>query len=192
MAQGRNLKVAELPLIERPWRDHLSGAASYAATLTVREGQARLRIESSLRGVASSLPAPLAKAAGDALPLRLEIAQADGGARDRVSATLGRLAAAELLRRRQGEAMVVQRAGVAFSPAARPAGAAARAAGNPGLRLARRARPRLVARARAAPAMTLGGVSVDMRVGTLDLYGKRVSGLTVRAGTGRRSAGRRA
>ncbi len=182
VAQGRNLKVAELPLVERPWRDHLSGTASYTATLTVREQQARLKIESSLRGVASTLPAPLAKGAGDALPLRIEIAQADGGARDRVSATLGRLAAAELLRRRQGETMVVQRGGVAFSPAP---GQAVRLPERPGILMyGSLAALDLDAWLALAPSGDdLGGVSVDMRVGALDVYGKRVSGLTVRAGT---------
>jgi uncharacterized protein (TIGR02099 family) len=182
MAQGRNLRVAELPL-ERPWRDHLSGAASYAATLTVREGHARLKLESSLRGVASTLPAPLAKGAGDALPLRIEIAQVDGGARDRVSATLGRLAAAELLRRRQGETMVVQRGGVAFSPVP---GQPVRLPERPGILLyGSLAALDLDSWLALAPTGDddLAGVSVDMRVGTLDLYGKRVSGLTVRAGT---------
>src|SRR6185503_15035857 len=108
VAQGRNLRLADLRL-ERPWRDTLSGAASYTATLSIREGNPRLRVESSLRGVASSLPAPLAKSAAEVLPLRVEVAQSDGGVRDRVSATLGRLAAAEVLRRRQGAAMVMQR-----------------------------------------------------------------------------------
>jgi len=183
VAQGRNLKVAELPLIDRPWRDQLSGATNYAATLTVREGQARLRIDSSLRGVASSLPAPLGKAAGDALPLRVEIAQADGGARDRVSATLGRVAAIEFLRRRQGETMVMQRAGVSLSP---EAGQPVRLPERPGtLIYGSLATLDLDAWLALAPAgdEAFGGVTLDARVGSLDLYGKRLTGLTVRAGT---------
>jgi len=182
LAQGRNLKVADLPL-DPPWRDHLAGATSYAATLTVREGHARLRVESSLRGVTSTLPAPLAKASADALPLRIEIAQADGGARDRVSVTLGRLAAGEFLRRRQGEAMVVQRAGVSLSP-------------TPGQAIVLPERPGTLVQGSLSmldldswlalfPSSDepVGGITVDARVGTLDLYGKRLTGLTVRAGT---------
>jgi uncharacterized protein (TIGR02099 family) len=181
VAQGRNLRIADLPL-DRPWRDGLSGAMNYAATLTVREGHARLKLESSLRGVASSLPAPLAKGAGDALPLRVEIAQSDGGARDRVSATLGHLAAMELLRRRQGDAMVVQRAGVSLSP---QAGQPVRLPERPGtLMYGSLATLDLDSWLALAPAGDdLGGVSLDMRIGALDLYGKRISGLTVRAGT---------
>src|SRR5204862_8175316 len=68
------------------------------------------------RGVASALPPPLSKGVADALPLRLEMIPAEGGTRDRLSLSLGQVAAAEFLRRRQGEAMVVQRAAIWLSP----------------------------------------------------------------------------
>jgi uncharacterized protein (TIGR02099 family) len=182
VAQGRNLKVGDLP-IGRPWRDQLSGVANYTATLTVREGQARLRLESSLRGVASTLPAPLTKNPSEALPLRVEIAQADAGTRDRVSLSLGRIAAAELLRRKQGEAMVVQRAGVALTP---QSGQEVRLPERPGITVY----GSIVALdadawlALASPGdEAVAGVTLDVKVGTLDVYGKRLSGVTVRAGT---------
>ena len=180
VAQGRNLKMADLPL-ERRWRDYLGGAASYTATLAIREGQARLRIDSSLRGVASSLPVPLAKGAGEALPLRVEIAQADGGGRDRVSVVLGRIAAGEFLRRSQGASMVVQRAGVSLTP---QPGQAVRLPERPGILVY----GSLVSLdldswlALGSSDDALGGVTLDVKVGSLDLYGKRLSGLTVRAG----------
>ena len=182
VAQGRNLKIAELPL-ERPWRNNLSGATNYTATLTIREGLPRLRVDSSLRGVASSLPAPLAKSAGDALPLRVEIAQADAGARDRVSATLGRLAAAEMLRRRQGEAMVVQRAGLSLAP--NPS-QAVRLPERPGTLVYGSLNSFDLDSWRALFPFggdAFGGVTVDARIGTLDAFGKRVTGVTVRAGS---------
>ena len=182
VAHGRNLKLADLP-IGRPWRDQLSGVTNYTATLTVREGQARLRLESSLRGVASTLPAPLTKNPSEALPLRVEIAQADAGTRDRVSLSLGRIAAAEVLRRKQGEAMVVQRAGVSLSP---QSGQAVRLLERPGTLVY----GSLVSLdldswlALASPGdEAAGGVTLDVKVGTVDVYGKRLSGVTVRAGT---------
>jgi len=181
-ARGRNLKVADLPL-EGPWRDSLSGATSYVATLTVRDGHPRLRVESSLRGVASSLPAPLGKDAGDALPLRVEISEAEEGARDRVSATLGRVVAGEFLRRRQGEAMVVQRAGVSLTP---QPGQAVRLPERPGIHVY----GSLVSldldswlALRSSGDDALGGATFDVKVGALDVRGKRLSGVTVRAGT---------
>jgi uncharacterized protein (TIGR02099 family) len=182
MAQGRNLKVSDLPL-ERPWRDQLSGATNYSATLTIREGNPRLRIDSSLRGVASSLPAPLAKAAGDALPLRVEFAQTDGGARDRVSVTLGRLAAAEFLRRRQGESMAVQRAGVSLTP---QAGQTVQLPERPGTHFyGSLATFDLDSWLDLLPSgdEPVAGITFDVRLGTLDVFRKRVTGLNVRAGT---------
>ena len=182
VAQGRNLRISDLPL-EQPLRDYLSGVTSYTATLSVRDGNPRLRIESSLRGVASSLPAPLAKGPSEALPLRVDIAQADDGARDRISATLGRIAAGEFLRRRQGEAMVVQRAGIAFAP---DAGQAVRLPERPGtLVYGSLGAFDLDAWLALAPSgdEAIGGLTVDVKVGTLDVYGKRLTGATIRAGT---------
>ena len=98
----------------------LSGAASYVATVNVRDGLQRVLVESPLRGLASALPAPFAKAAADALPLRVEFTPADGGARDRISASLGRVASADIRRRREGDTMQVQRAALALSPPALP------------------------------------------------------------------------
>src|SRR5207253_335302 len=102
----------QLPPVERA-----SGKVSFTeSTLTVRDGRTRISVESPLRGISSALPAPLAKSAPDALPLRIEVVPADGGARDRISLTLGRLAAAEFDLRRQGEAMVVQKAAIWLTP----------------------------------------------------------------------------
>jgi len=181
-ALGRNLKVADLPL-ESPWREHLSGATSYAATLTLRDGHPRLRVESSLRGVASSLPAPLVKGPSEALPLRVEIAPSDGGARDRVSVALGRVVAAEVLRRRQGEAMVVQRAGISLSP---QAGQTVQLPERPGTQFYGSLNTfDLDAWRLLAPESdeAMGGVTFDVRIGTLDAFGKRLTGATVRAGS---------
>ena len=51
---------------------HSSGAAAYTAVLGLRSGVPELQINSSLVGLALSLPAPFAKGAQAALPLRLE------------------------------------------------------------------------------------------------------------------------
>src|SRR6266513_2888269 len=116
VAKGEATLAGVRPVFDPPWRRYLGGAAAYTATLQVREGRARISVHSPLRGVSSALPAPLAKSAPDTLPLRVEVVPADGGARDRISLTLGRLAAAEFDRRRQGEAMVVQKAAIWLTP----------------------------------------------------------------------------
>jgi uncharacterized protein (TIGR02099 family) len=53
---------------------HASGSATYTATLGVRGGVPELSVNSNLVGMALTLPAPFAKAADVALPVRLETA----------------------------------------------------------------------------------------------------------------------
>lgn len=174
------------PLLEEPWRRSLSGAASYAAAISVKDGLTRIGVESSLRGMASALPAPLDKAAADALALRLELLPAEGGARDRVSIALGRRLAAEILRRRQGDAataaMAVQRASVAFAP---EPGQPLRLPERPGT-LVYGALPSLDLDAWLALApRDAGGAALgfDLRTGVLDAYGRRMHNVTLKGNT---------
>jgi len=80
--------------------EHLSGEAPWQGTLTVKRPTAELRIESDLRGIASSLPEPFNKSALTTLPLsvvgRIE------PQRDEWSATLGSAAIVRLQRQGQG------------------------------------------------------------------------------------------
>lgn len=182
LAKGDATVAGTATLFDHPWRSYLSGGAPYVAAVHIAQGGTRVRFESSLRGVTSTLPQPLAKEAGESLPLRVEVVPGAGGAGERVSVALGRLAAAELLRRRQGEAMVVERAVVALTPAPeRP------------LRLPERPGTTVYG---SLPALDLdswlpffsGGEAApdvtgfDVRIGKLDLYGKRVNDLALRAG----------
>ncbi len=52
--------------------DHLSGETSWRGSLSVKKPAAELRIESDLRGLASSLPEPLNKSALTVLPLTVQ------------------------------------------------------------------------------------------------------------------------
>jgi uncharacterized protein (TIGR02099 family) len=168
-----------LPL-EQPWRGRLTGKARYTAKVALEEGRSSFTVDSPLVGLASTLPAPFAKASGATLPLHLEIKPGGDGLRDRISASLGRLAAAEVLRRRQGAEMVVQRAAVWMSPAA----------GQP-IRLPERPGTLIYG---TLPAFDLdrwlalssgagsGSTSLDVRIGALDAFGKRFNKVAVRAG----------
>jgi len=182
VASGRDVNVADLPMLEQPWRDQLSGAASYVATLSVRDGATRLTLESNLRGVASALPSPLDKSAGEALPLRLEVTPGEGGTRERISLSLGQRAAAEILRRRQGETMAVQRAAIWLTP---QAGAALRLPERPGTLIygsleALDVDPWLALFPAGGGAVG-AATTIDLRVATLDAYGKRLHGVALRA-----------
>jgi uncharacterized protein (TIGR02099 family) len=183
VAKGEAPVAATRRLYDHPWRRYLSGNIPYVATMALREGLTRLSFESSLLGVASTLPAPLAKRANETLPLRIDMVPAEGGTRDRISISLARLANAEILRRREGESMVVQRTAVRLSPSA----------GEP-MRLPERAGllvygslaqldldPWLALEEASANAP--GAAVFDLGIGALDVYGKRLTNLSLRAGT---------
>ena len=176
-------------LLAEPWRRQISGGSSYTATVSVRDGVTRIGFETSLRGVASVLPAPLDKGAGEVLPLRVDVIPAEGGVRDRVSVSLGRLAAAEFLRRRQGDAatapMVVQRAAVWLTPVA---GQPVRLPERPGT-LVYGSLPVLdvdrwlaLAPGGDGAASLSTSTSFDVNIGVLDVYGKRVHKVGLKAG----------
>ena len=171
--------ASALPLDE-PWRGRLGGTAHYVAKVSLSEGRSRFTIDSPLLGLASALPAPFAKNAAATLPLHVEVLPGGDGTRDRISATLGRLAAAEVLRRRQGGDMVVQRAALWMSPVP---GQPIRLPERPGV-LVYGTLPSLdLDRWLALPGAGGGaGASLDVRIGTLDAFGKRFGKVAVRAG----------
>jgi uncharacterized protein (TIGR02099 family) len=164
------------------WGKFLSGGAAYVATATVRDGHAQLELESSLRDVASDLPPPLHKAAGSALPLRVELLPGTADARDRISLTLGKRLTAEILRQREGARMTVQRASIALEP---EAGATLRIPERPGVllygSLAHLDLDRWLALA-GKDGSAAGPVTADLDLGTLDAFGKRLTGVALKAG----------
>jgi len=180
-AKGDALVAAMQPVLDHPWRRFLGGSFSYAAGVSVRGGRTRIAIDSSLRGVSSALPPPLAKSGPEALPLHLELFPSEGGTRDRISVTLGRLARAEFLRRRQGEGMSVQRAAVAISPG----GEAMRLPERPGT-LVYGSLPALDADRwlglGPGSDAELPALALDLKLGVLDIFGRRLHDVAVRAG----------
>ncbi|HVL35759.1 MAG TPA: DUF3971 domain-containing protein, partial [Burkholderiales bacterium] len=74
LAKGEAAVAGLRPLLDHPWLERLSGAAPYVAVVQVAAGGTRARFESSLEGVASGGGRALAKAAGENLPLRVELA----------------------------------------------------------------------------------------------------------------------
>lgn len=74
-----------------PLFDHLSGETPWRASVTVRKPAAEVVVESTLEGLASSLPEPFNKSARTALPLRLAGRVDAGGAA--WTGTLGRVLA---------------------------------------------------------------------------------------------------
>lgn len=85
--------------------ENASGSAAYSATLAFRRGQPELSVSSTLEGLALNLPAPFAKKAEAALPLRYDnsllrepAAGAAGRLQDQIRLELGPLLAAHYVR----------------------------------------------------------------------------------------------
>lgn len=182
VARGDASVEGLLTLVDHPWARRLSGAAPYVVRIRSRGTLTQVAFESSLRGMASTLPSPLVKAANEALPLRVEFLPSEGGARDRVSVSLGRVLDAEFLRQREGPEMVVQRAAVALSPAP---GQAMRLPERPGTLVygslpaldLDRWLPLVEGEGAASPATRF-----ELKIAVLDAFGKRLRDVSLRAG----------
>ena len=183
IARGAFTVAALEPLLDAPLRGLLKGGAPYTATLLSRgKRPTRLVIESTLAGVASELPPPLDKAAAAALPLRVSLVTADGI--ERTLVTLGTVLRAEL--QRSADAGRMERAAVALNP-------------SQGGRLrmpAERGTVFVYGSLEALDAdrwMKLAGnggagaaglkLATDLSVGRLDVFGRRLANITVKAAT---------
>jgi uncharacterized protein (TIGR02099 family) len=93
------------------WMQHFSGTTDWRGVLTLRKKTPDLVIESNLQGVASTLPAPFAKAAGDAVPVRFE-RRSLGATQDRISLVYGDLVKADMVRRIDGKQTLIERGAV--------------------------------------------------------------------------------
>ncbi|MEJ7805897.1 MAG: YhdP family protein, partial [Telluria sp.] len=120
--------AAMVPVVGR-----ISGNARYSGSISVKDGQPVVTLDSTLAGLGLDFPAPLNKAAADAMPLHVTLAglglAAVPGvapeaqvARDEIKITLGPAVAARYLRQRQGKGpWKVQSGGIGINaPAPEP------------------------------------------------------------------------
>lgn len=96
-----------MPVMQR-LASHFSGATRYTGTVTVRDHQVVVAVDSSLAGLALDLPAPLKKAAADAMPVRFVLASgltADAGGllHDDIRIALGSNIAVRYQRQKAGK-----------------------------------------------------------------------------------------
>lgn len=94
----------------------LQGATDWHGVITLRNKLADISIESSLRGMASDLPAPFAKKASDALPLRIErkISQSAAGAQQETISVNSQIFSALLLRSGDAKQTHFERGAISF------------------------------------------------------------------------------
>ena len=85
----------------------IGGGSRYTAQINVKNKRPEIIVDSALQGVALDFPAPLKKAAGDAMPLRFELSAAPsarpGELRDELRLALGRAIEARYSRRKPDE-----------------------------------------------------------------------------------------
>ncbi|MDD2546045.1 MAG: YhdP family protein [Burkholderiaceae bacterium] len=101
---------------------HATGSTPYSLALGFRQGQPEIQVTSTLEGLALNLPAPLAKPADNALPLRFETqvtrlppGEADTAPlRDQITLDLGRLGSATYQRELRQDQMRVLRGTMAL------------------------------------------------------------------------------
>ena len=106
---------------EHPVLASLSGTTPYRGEIRINKRNADLMVESTLVGLASTLPEPFGKTAGEALPFRFEKillpaagAASGGSSRDQVSASLGSVMSMQMIRRRSSEGFVAEKGAIAI------------------------------------------------------------------------------
>jgi uncharacterized protein (TIGR02099 family) len=117
--------TGSLPALQR-LAHKLSGGARFGGTVTVKDRQTQIVLDSTLAGLGVSLPAPLDKAAADVLPLHFVLngqPPGDNGvAHDEIRIGLGNGMAAHYVRERQPHGpWIVKRGGIGVNvPAPEP------------------------------------------------------------------------
>jgi uncharacterized protein (TIGR02099 family) len=182
------LNAAFLPgALELPLLRQLGGTTSWNSSVSIRKRVATIVVESELQGIASALPAPLNKAPPELLPLRFvrtvfNDEQRSGGpvppSSDRSTLELGNVVRMEVQRRRDAGTMVIERAAVGLNEAPRlPEKGTVINGSAPELDLDQWLHVLEASGGKQAPLSAL-----NLKVGALDVYGKRINDVTLRAG----------
>lgn len=142
-AQGRS----DLDIVRKhnphPLLSYLHGNAAWSADISVVNKLPQITINSDLQGISSTFPQPLTKQANDFMPLRVELAplvskpkgrvlkqsgklktaplkQIGGEELDVITAQLGNLLQAKILRRRENGAMIIKHGIINFGESGKP------------------------------------------------------------------------
>jgi uncharacterized protein (TIGR02099 family) len=177
--QGRlNADSARRSAGDPVWAQRLRGATDWRAQITARKRTADILVESSLQGLAVDLPAPLAKSAAETLPVRFERRLLSSG-QDRLSLSVGEVLSMDLLRRTEGDRVTIPRGTVRF-------GGAAAEPERPGVWVSGAVKALDIDRWLALFPQDGGETrvewgGVDLRLGALDVLGRRFNELTLNA-----------
>ena len=161
------------------WVRHMRGTTDWRGTLTLRQKQVDLVVETSLQGLAVNLPAPFIKTASEVMPVRIE-RRYTGPQQERLAVTAGNIASAVFYRRGAGQASAIERGVIRFGEGAvtEPA--------RPGIDVSGRIRQLNADEWLALLSDGSGGTgfavsAVDLRVDELELFDRRFASLAVKA-----------
>ena len=107
-ASGKATAAGLSKSFSHPLLLRLEGGAKWNGQITLRKKLADAVFSSNLQGLGSELPLPFNKSAADSMVLRLE-RKASSLDQDSISISYGRVLAAQLERRRQGDGMKIER-----------------------------------------------------------------------------------
>ncbi len=186
-AQGTLDASALQSALGQPLLRQLSGTTAWRSNMNFGKRGASILVESGLQGVISTLPAPLSKARDDALPLRFEYTasteERNSGwsgtpSADRSTLDLGKIVRAEVQRRRDDGKMVIERGAIGLNEAPRLP--------ETGMVLNGHANEldldQWLSALAGTGASQLPLSSLNLKVGALDVYGKRINDVVLRAG----------
>lgn len=179
-ASGRANLDAVRRLTDHPFMQHLSGGTDWRSAVRVRAKLADFTVESGLVGVASTLPYPLAKQAGEALPLRFE-RRMNGTQQDQIDIALGKLVNVRMLRRRDAAQSAIDRVAVGFgAEPPQPDSPGVWVRGTlPNLDLDRWREVMDAAPSAGSPMPPLA--AIDLKLGSMDVYARRFNDVTIAA-----------
>ncbi|MEO7726189.1 MAG: YhdP family protein [Burkholderiales bacterium] len=160
-----------------PLAQALRGSTDWKTTITLRKRLADIVFESNLQGIVSELPAPLSKAAAESMPVRLE-RTVIGPQEDRIGITLGSLLSAQLQRRKDGADSVIERGTISLGGVApEPERKGIWVSGS--LKSLDLDQWLLLLRAGGGDAGRAQIAGIDVKFGTLDLFGRRFNELGI-------------
>lgn len=117
--KGRATAAGIARLGNHPATQQLNGAADWRGQVTIRKKTAEFVLDSTLQGLASTLPPPFAKTAVDSMPLRVEKKIPDAQ-HDNWQISYGEVLSAQLQRRLDKGKSVIERGAIRIGTAAMP------------------------------------------------------------------------
>ena len=186
-ARGTLTATALQAALDQPLLRQLSGSTAWSSVMNFRRRGVSIVVESGLQGIVSTLPAPLAKPGAELLPLRFEHTVAteerNGNwsgppSADRSTLDLGKIVRMELQRRRENGKMVIERGAIGLNEAPRLPETGIVLNGNaPELDL-----DQWLSALGGSGGAPLPLTALSLKVGALDVYGKRLNDVSLRAG----------